>query len=279
MFDVAEVNVSFYHPPKPEVAESWCDLLDRLDATRFRFTVKLWQGLTHGADSIESPEACRLRESCELLRARGRLSAVLAQFPWSFKNAPASRDRLRDLADQWGEFNLAVEVRHGSWAEDSYLDWLRAQSIAFVNIDQPVIGESLEPSGHITSPAVAYVRLHGRNREAWFSEEAGRDERYNYRYTASELAPWVARIEELSAVADETIVITNNHFQGQAVTNALELQAATVPNLEVPVPRTLTKRCPDLCAVPGLRLAEDEEFTLPPPAEEQESGVSQLQLF
>jgi uncharacterized protein YecE (DUF72 family) len=275
MFDLAEVNVTFYRPPRRQVAEAWCDLLDRLGAERFRFTVKLWQGLTHGDGAADAGEAVRLRETCDLLRGRGRLLGVLAQFPWSFKSTSVSRDRLARLADAWADLGLAVEVRHGSWEDEGYLEWLRERGVAFVNIDQPVIGKSLGPSAHVTSTELAYIRLHGRNHEAWFSDRADSAERYNYHYSSQELGPWVARAARISTAAVETAFITNNHFRGQAVSNALELQAALCPGREVPVPRGLIETIPTLREVPGLREAEGDEFVV---ADEQEE-TGQLDLF
>lgn len=277
MFDLAEVNVAFYHPPKVEVVDGWCRLLETVGAERFRFAVKLWQGLTHGDETSDHPEAQRLREACALLAERGRLLAVLAQFPWSFRHTPASLARLARLAEEWGPFGLAVEVRHGSWDSEEFRAWLRERDLAVVNIDQPVIGESLGPSDHVTTPRLAYVRLHGQNRDAWFAEDAGRDARYNYLYSSEELAPWAVRIGKLSAEAGETVVVLNNHFRGQAVCNALELQAAVDPERVVGVPASLVGAFPTLRQVPGLRLASDEEFTVSTGEEERPTG--QLRLF
>jgi uncharacterized protein YecE (DUF72 family) len=277
LFDAAEVNVTFYHPPQPEIAENWCRLLDKIGAESFRFSVKLWQGLTHGDETSDHAEAQRLRALCELLRERGRLIAMLAQFPWSFRCSPASFGRLERLADEWREFDLAVEVRHGSWDGDEYLAWLRERGLAFVNIDQPVIGESLGPTAHVTTPALAYVRLHGQNREAWFAEDQGRDERYNYLYSSEELAPWAVRIGQMSSEAAQTLVITNNHYRGQAIMNGLELQAATAPERVVAVPRRLIEHSPTLRGVPGLHLAEEDFFTVS--GESDAAAEGQLNLF
>lgn len=280
MFDLAEINVTFYHPPKPEVAEAWCNLLDRAEAERFRFSVKLWQGLTHSTETPDKGEIEQLRGVCEVLRARGRLAAVLAQFPWSFKNRPTSRSHLMQLAEVWGEFGLAVEVRHGSWDNESFRRWLGESDIALVNIDQPIIGESLGPSAHVTSRRLAYIRLHGRNQDAWFNEQAERDDRYNYLYSSEELAPWAVRIGQASEQAEETLVVANNHFRGQAVTNALELQAAANPDRESPVPQSLVEAYPSLRSVPGLRMAPAEEFTSPESESRRaEADTGQLELF
>ena len=74
---------------------------------------------------------------------------------------------------------------------------------------------------------MGYVRFHGRNYEHWFGEQEDAAQRYDYLYTAKELAPWVERIRSLAAsdgVAD-VYVITNNHFEGKGPANALMLRA------------------------------------------------------
>jgi len=79
------------------------------------------------------------------------------------------------------------------------LELLHANGAAFCNIDQPIIGRSLVPSAQATSP-VGYIRLHGRRYDTWFTDDAAipAHERYNYLYTAEELAPWVTRVRKVT---------------------------------------------------------------------------------
>ncbi len=155
----------------------------------------------------------------------GKLGALLIQFPYSFHRTPSTRDWLRRIVETFQNFPLAVEFRHNSWNTPEVFQGLRQHDIAFCNIDQPVINESIGPTEAVTA-SLAYVRLHGRNYDTWFRETADRDARYNYLYTEEELKPWVARIARMCERAAEIYVVTNNHFQGQAVVNALELKHA-----------------------------------------------------
>lgn len=220
-FDTIELNVTFYRPATPEMARSW---LERVKANpRFLFTAKLWQQFTHERELTPANER-EFRPGMEVLLEAGKLGALLLQFPWSFKNLPESREYLEKLAERFRDFPLVVEVRHASWNKPAFYEWLAERGIGFCNIDQPVIGRSLAPGERATAP-VGYVRLHGRNYEEWFSdrEDASGAERYNYLYSTDELEPWAARIEKVAADARLTFVITNNHFHGKAVTNALQL--------------------------------------------------------
>ena len=108
--------------------------------------------------------------------------------------------------------------------------------MAFCNIDQPIIGRSVKPAERATS-GIGYVRLHGRRDDTWFSDdpELPSHERYNYLYSEQELLPWAARIEHVAERAKTTFVVTNNHFEGKGVVNALQLiYMLTAPESENP---------------------------------------------
>ncbi|MDH4273183.1 MAG: DUF72 domain-containing protein, partial [Candidatus Aminicenantes bacterium] len=94
----------------------------------------------------------------------------------------------------------------------------------------------------------SYVRLHGRNYKDWFREEAGRDDRYNYLYSREELDEWVERIRELGRNTDKVFVITNNHYHGQALANALQIKNKITGQL-LNIPRTMIQKYPVLMEI------------------------------
>jgi uncharacterized protein YecE (DUF72 family) len=110
------------------------------------------------------------------------------------------------------------------------------EGVGFVNIDQPMYHNSIGPSAHVTS-RVGYVRVHGRNYKEWFREKAGVEERYNYLYKADELKPWVERAREIAndPATQEVYVVTNNHYRGKAVANALMMKSMLIGAV-VPAP-------------------------------------------
>ncbi len=103
------------------------------------------------------------------------------------------------------------------------------------------------------------MRLHGRNYQDWFREKAPRDDRYNYLYSLDELEPWITRIKEIAAKTKESYVITNNHFRGQAVVNALEIKS-TLTEQRVVAPAPLFQKYPALIesATPETEVAQAE---------------------
>jgi len=191
-----------------------------------------------------------------VLRAANKLGAVLLQFPFSFHRTEETVAYLSSLLKRFADYPLVVEVRHGTWDSPETLELLQSSGVSFCNIDQPIIGRSLGPSAKTTS-GVGYVRLHGRRYDTWFSDDEAipAHERYNYLYTAEELAPWVTRVRKVTERARETFVITNNHFQGKAVVNALQL-ISILKGSKVKVPEPLRRHFPEL-----------EEIADSPPAE------------
>jgi uncharacterized protein YecE (DUF72 family) len=223
-FDTVEINSSFYAPPKPRDAAAWVRRVR--NNPRFRFTAKAWQRLSHARD--ESTDASTAAD-CETVRRSispiadaGILGALLLQFPWSFRCSDENQAYLERLFRLLAGFPLVLEVRHGSWNRAEFYRYLSTHSVAFCNVDQPVIGDSLGPSAHVTAP-VAYMRLHGRNYQTWFQKDAGRDARYDYLYTRAEIKEVSGRIQTMKQEAQETYAITNNHFRGQALVNAIEI--------------------------------------------------------
>ena len=240
LFSIIEINSTFYAIPTLKTVEQWRKTVAR--RPMFRFCVKLWQGVTHGDSTAE---AVTFRNRLQPLIDGDRLAALLVQFPWSFKRSSATVDRLQRILDAMSGLPCAVEFRHASWQNPQTLELLRERSAAFVNIDQPVIGESIVPSAQVTAP-FAYVRLHGRNAGNWFRNGAGRDARYDYLYKAGELQAWSASIAEMAQISP-VIVIFNNHFRGQAVVNAIQLEHL-LTGRRSPVPSSLLACYPQLVA-------------------------------
>lgn len=220
-FDTIEINSPFYRIPPPTHSKSW---VRRVAGNRdFRFTTKIYRGFTHQPEAIGPDDVTAFRNYLDPLANANRLGALLLQFPWSFKNSPEALARLEALFAQFAGYPLALEVRHASFQNEEFFAFLDAQGVAWVNVDQPLFHESVKPSDTATG-AIGYVRLHGRNYEKWFSH-AESWERYNYLYSPEELEPWAGRISSI-AQRKETYVITNNHFRGQAIVNAADLELA-----------------------------------------------------
>src|SRR5438309_8415945 len=182
-------------------------------------------------------------EGIDALASEEKLGALLIQFPVSFKNTSLNREYLETLLRQFIEYPRAVEVRHSTWNSPETIAYFSERNVSFVNIDQPQIGRSLEPTSHTTS-GIGYVRLHGRNYEEWFEAETCAD-RYNYLYKPNELAGWKERVENIAQQTKTTFVVANNHFEAKAGVNALQLKHM-LTGQRVIAPESLLERYPQL---------------------------------
>ena len=262
-FDTIEINTSFYQPLRPDHAASWVDRVSANPA--FLFTAKLWQRFTHDPSASAEDERA-VRAGFDVLRDAEKLGAVLLQFPFSFHCTPETVSYLTSVLKRFADYPLVVELRHSSWQTKETLALLSEHRAGFCNIDQPVIGHSLKPSAESTSP-VGYVRLHGRRYDTWFSDDPTTPphERYNYLYSLEELDPWVARIHTIQKHTRNIFVVTNNHFQGKAVVNALQLIGILTGN-KVKVPEPLRQHYPALEGIASQMPAEPTLFPLGSPA-------------
>ena len=240
-FDTIEINTSFYQPMRPAMTKAWAARVEH--NPDFKFTAKLWRRFTHERHASHQDEKT-FKGGLVPLSTAGRLGALLLQFPWSFKNTRENREYLGALVVQFMEYPLVVEVRHASWNQPEIFQMLADLEVGFCNIDQPVIGRSIGPSERVTA-AVGYVRLHGRNYEQWFSSEHRPEERFNYLYSLAELEPWAERIKQIAHQTEVTYVIANNHFEGKAIANALQL-TKLICDHPITVPESLTARYPEL---------------------------------
>jgi uncharacterized protein YecE (DUF72 family) len=241
-FDAVEVNSSFYNIPPARNAEGWIKKVS--GNGRFKFSVKLWQGFTHNEEYPGPDAVIRFKETLAVLKSSSRLGAVLVQFPWSFKKTEENFDRISMIIGDFKDFPVIIEVRHKSWESADFLKFLEDSGAGFCNIDQPVIGASLQPTSYVTG-RTAYVRFHGRNYEKWFASGDDPAERYDYIYNEQELAPWVEKIREILEKKIDTYVITNNHWHGKAAHTALIIKNK-VTGEKQNVPEALLRTYPDL---------------------------------
>lgn len=268
-FDTIEINTSFYQPISPSHAAAW---IQRVAANpAFLFTAKLWQRFTHESSATTEDER-NVRAGFDVLREAGKLGAVLLQFPFSFHKSPETLAHLSALLERFADYPLVVELRHSSWQTQATLDLLREHDAGFCNIDQPTIGNSVTPTAESTSPT-GYVRFHGRRYDTWFSDDPKlpAHERYNYLYSLDELNPWVARIREVQKHTRNTYVVTNNHYQGKAVVNALQL-LSILKGSKLKVPDDLRRHYPQLEEIASEMPAAPTLFPLGSPQGKKSKG-------
>jgi uncharacterized protein YecE (DUF72 family) len=222
-FSVVEVNVSFYRIVPPHTYVNWAELTP----ADFMFDVKAFSELTHFRDPPPDETFAAFRASYAPLRDMNRLGGVLFQFPPRFANSPVSRSYLRRVAREMAGDVAIVEFRNHSWlAPDtaaSTFALLEEAGLAYAVADEPQIpDDTVPPIPAVTNPALAYIRLHGRNAETWYRGGGG-GTRYDYDYSATELAEWAGIATDLARQARQVHVLFNNNARGAGTRNAQEL--------------------------------------------------------
>lgn len=245
--DFIEINTSFYAIPAPSLAAGWLKRTQHLP--NFFFTAKLNQDFTHGGRRDDA-RAAAFHEALRPLTEAGRLRALLAQFPASFDDTSEHAARLDWIAGAFRHVPLIVELRHASWQSPAALAFLQRLGVSVANLDYPHSNASFDLDTCRVGP-LRYLRLHGRNAEAWANPVADRDQTYNYLYSPDELKTIASRIRTLGEGAREVMTAANNHYEGKELANAIELKAQVLRR-PVPVPPLLKTRYPRLGQVEKL---------------------------
>ena len=256
-FHTVEVDSTYYALPAERNARLWTERTP----SDFRFNVKAFALLTqHPAETRALPAALKallpapalrqprlshpsnelLQRSFEMFRAAlaplrdtGKLGCILFQFPPWFVASTAHEAYIDFCRTRLPEDQLAIEFRHTSWFDErtvQTLDFLVARGLSLVSVDAPQASSIARPPFVATSD-VAYVRLHGRNRRAWFQHSASAALRFDYLYSDPELRECAAALRRLQPIAPGmpgprvVYVIFNNCYADYGVRNARTMQS------------------------------------------------------
>src|SRR4051812_546906 len=241
-FNTVEVNSTFYGQPRAAVSRAWADRTP----SGFEFSIKLYQKFTHpkmfkeaftrgvpgagdtGADALldalarpNQSDLDDFRAGIDPLASSGKLGALLAQFPPSFKDSAVSRDYLVWLLEAFKDHRVAVELRHSSWSNaiGDTLSLLNPFGAAWVQIDEPKFRFSIRQNFLPNVEGLYYMRLHGRNAKQWWKHQSSED-RYNYLYADAELSEFVETVNAARSLVRKLYLYTNNHFSAKSVANA-----------------------------------------------------------
>jgi len=258
VFDVVEVNASYYAIPDVLTTRRWAERTP----PGFVFHVKAWSLMTghhpraqtlpadvqallparprrshRGEILADDVPAAGVDAAFHLFRAAltpladaGKLGYVLFQFaPWVHYDT-TRLDYLASLPARLPGWAVAVEFRHRSWFPDhadETLGALRHAGLAHVITDAPAVGGAMPHVTAVTA-STAIVRLHGRNADAFLRQLRGEEpsvrEKYDYLYSEAELAALVPEIGDLARDSEDVFVSFNNNNRDYPVRNALSLK-------------------------------------------------------
>jgi uncharacterized protein YecE (DUF72 family) len=252
-FEMVEVNSTFYSVPDARMVERWC----LGTPANFTFDVKLHQLLSRHSTNvkllppalqraaetdakgkvkltpqIERAMIAEFRKPVGILRASGKLGALLLQLSPAFSPKMHELNELDPLLEALAEFPIAIELRNRNWAEgerlQTLLEFLRAHSAALVSVDAPaekhftIMPPDLD---EITNSGLAYLRLHGRDARAYTTGKTVAA-RFNYDYSDDEIDEVAQRARKLAKKASVVHVVFNNNALDYAPHAAARLRVA-----------------------------------------------------
>ena len=217
-FSTVEINQTYYRMPT-------------VNGSR-RLLEAGGQGLTFAVKAIETltklihpdkwqEEAKTYITAIEPLIEAGRLEAVLFQFPDTFSYTDENRKYMDRLFRAFEGIPSVAEFRNSEWGNNRVIEGLRKRGIAYASMDLPEL-EGLPSILDVATAKLAYFRLNGKNIEAWWGSEKGK--RYDYLYSDVELGRLKERIQFIMQKVDKVLVYFNNHTEGKAALNAMEMK-------------------------------------------------------
>ncbi len=223
-FNALELNNTFYNMP---TAERLYSFYERSEG-KLQFSVKANRILTHEIDSTWQTASEDFKTALTPLYEKGCLSAVLFQLPESFHYTNDNRIYLSKLIQKFEGFPTLIEFRHREWIKKSVFEGLEKRNTGIVFCDMPQLKNL--PDGTIANtPFIgnnAYIRLHGRNANAWYATGASPNgsARYCYNYSDNELSQFVPIIKAAVREGKKVQVYFNNHPNGSGAKNGLKLK-------------------------------------------------------
>jgi uncharacterized protein YecE (DUF72 family) len=178
----------------------------------------------------------QFRAVLEVLRDGGKLGAVHMQFaPWVAFH-PDTFAYLEHCRAMLAGFAVAVEFRNKTWFDSDKhanrtLTFERDNGLVNVVVDAPQgIPNTIPSVWAITNPALAVVRLHGRNHDTWNRKGLkASSQRFDYDYNDDELREIGGQVRKIAVDAQTTHVLFNNNSEDQGQRGARALSTIVVP--------------------------------------------------
>lgn len=227
VFNALELNFCFYSMPTVERMQNFYNRTEG----KVQFSVKANRLLTHEIDKNWRTTAAAYKAAISPLQDKAVLSSVLFQLPQSFHYTTENRVYLAELIKEFDGYPVVIEFRHREWIRASVFEGLasRKASVAFCDMPNlkalPATDFSSKEATQFIGPN-AYIRLHGRNENAWYCNDGANNGsvRYDYEYTDEELSLFVPVIRAAIIEGHKPLVFFNNHPKGSGAKNAVILK-------------------------------------------------------
>jgi uncharacterized protein YecE (DUF72 family) len=207
IFDITEVNSTFYAIPNSIMVKKW----HSETPNHFKFTAKIPQIITHENRLANlSPYLEQFIQSMKPLGTKFLLHLVQLPPSLSFEEA---KPKLESLSSYFPENNYAIEGRHSSWFSNSAIQYLTDKKICLVWSD--VAG--IQNPAPLTSDFV-YLRLIGDRTIP--EKDFGKLQKDR----TEQIKSWIAKLEKIQDKISYTIIMANNRYEGFGPATANKLR-------------------------------------------------------
>ncbi len=213
IFDVVEIDTTFYGPPKPDTVRAW----DAATPAGFEFAAKMPRIITHDRKLHDAGhDLLEFLEAMEPLGAK--LGPILIQLPPSFDygERAALEEFLPLLPD---EFRYAVEFRHPSWLRHETRSLLEERRLAWTVIDLHYM-----PQDTTVTTDFTYVRWLGNREDIKRLDRIQIDR-------SEDIDAWAEQLERIARRVQRIYGFMNNHYAGHSPGSVADLKGRLAPSL------------------------------------------------
>jgi len=197
IFDVTEVNSTFYRIPSQSMTQRWY----QETPDNFIFTAKLPKIITHDNRLKPGPYLDQFLQAIKPLGSKMKILVIQLPPSLSFNEA---KDKLEKMLNHLPQsYQYAIEGRHESWFTEEVFEYLREKNVCLVwnevdGVDNPA---------PVTTDFV-YLRLIGDRSIP--EKQFGKIQKDR----TKEMKKWIDKLKSTSVPL--AMVNLNNHFQGFA---------------------------------------------------------------
>lgn len=196
VFDLVEIDSSFYRIPAPEMTREW----SKLTPDGFGFTAKFPKIVTHDKE-FRRAKVPLYRFLAAIAELRPKVKALLIQLAPSYSMIRGEEELFDFLKSLPTEYRYAVEFRHGSWFNETVFEALRKLEVAMAWSEVMYT----EPPPVVTTDFV-YLRFIGDRslkKLGWVQIDR-----------VPEMKKWLGHLRSVEDRVDRAYVFFNNHFAG-----------------------------------------------------------------
>ena len=196
VFDLVEIDSSFYRIPSAQMTREW----RQLTPPAFGFTAKFPKIVTHELEFRRAKEPLE-RFLTAVAELRPKVKALLVQLAPSYTLIRGEEELFEFLKSLPSEHRYAVEFCHGSWFNETVYEALRKIEVAMAWSE----GQYTEPPPVVTTDFV-YLRFIGDRslkKLGWVQIDR-----------TPEMKKWLGHLRSVEDSIDRAYVFFNNHFAG-----------------------------------------------------------------